>query len=108
MANTQYPPDDKISAQDATQLSEHHTKPGGIAANMSPERRQEVEKKLKRKLDARCSLFVLIYIMNCTFQPTTPSTKLVIQKEIFANEGFDRSRSKQHSRSPSRWSGRRP
>lgn len=31
---------------------------------MSPERRQEVEKKMKRKLDARCSLFVLIYIMN--------------------------------------------
>lgn len=37
---------------------------GGLAANMSPERRVEVEKKLKRKLDARCSLFVLIYIMN--------------------------------------------
>lgn len=36
----------------------------GLAANMSPERRAEVEKKLKRKLDARCSLFVLIYIMN--------------------------------------------
>jgi hypothetical protein len=39
-------------------------RPGGIAANMSPERRAQVEKKLKRKLDARCSLFVLIYIMN--------------------------------------------
>lgn len=37
---------------------------GGLAANMTPERRAEVEKKLKRKLDARCSLFVLIYIMN--------------------------------------------
>lgn len=31
---------------------------------MSPERRARVEKSLKRKLDARCSLFVLIYIMN--------------------------------------------
>ncbi|KAK3197700.1 hypothetical protein GRF29_216g982455 [Pseudopithomyces chartarum] len=31
---------------------------------MDPERRREVEKKLKRKLDARCSLFVLMYIMN--------------------------------------------
>lgn len=39
-------------------------RPTGLAANMSPERRAEVEKKLKRKLDARCSLFVLIYIMN--------------------------------------------
>ena len=28
------------------------------------ERRQRVEKKLKRKLDLRCSLFFLIYIMN--------------------------------------------
>jgi hypothetical protein len=37
---------------------------GGLAANMSPERRAAVEKTLKRKLDARCSLFVLIYIMN--------------------------------------------
>lgn len=32
--------------------------------HLSPERRREVEKSLKRKLDARCSLFVLIYIMN--------------------------------------------
>jgi hypothetical protein len=39
-------------------------RPGGLAANMSPERRAQVEKTLKRKLDARCSLFVLIYIMN--------------------------------------------
>ncbi|CAG9976199.1 unnamed protein product [Clonostachys byssicola] len=31
---------------------------------MDPARRAEVEKSLKRKLDARCSLFVLIYIMN--------------------------------------------
>ncbi|KAH8708571.1 major facilitator superfamily domain-containing protein [Phaeosphaeriaceae sp. PMI808] len=36
----------------------------GLAANMTPERRQHVEKKLKRKLDLKCSYFVLIYIMN--------------------------------------------
>jgi sugar phosphate permease len=36
----------------------------GLAASMTPERRVQVEKSLKRKLDARCSLFVLIYIMN--------------------------------------------
>jgi hypothetical protein len=65
-SHSQYPPDDKISAHDAAQVSEHHTaRAAGLAANMSPERRAEVEKKLKRKLDARCSLFVLIYIMNC-------------------------------------------
>lgn len=33
-------------------------------AHMTPEHRVRVEKSLKRKLDARCSLFVLIYIMN--------------------------------------------
>lgn len=33
-------------------------------AHMSPEHRARVEKSLKRKLDARCSLFVAIYIMN--------------------------------------------
>lgn len=38
--------------------------PGNTAISMSPERRKEVEKKMKRKLDMRCSLFVLIYIMN--------------------------------------------
>ncbi|KAL6876273.1 MFS general substrate transporter [Trichoderma longibrachiatum] len=31
---------------------------------MDPVRRAEVEKSLKRKLDLRCSLFILIYIMN--------------------------------------------
>ncbi|ATY64672.1 Major facilitator superfamily transporter [Cordyceps militaris] len=35
-----------------------------IPHNMDPARRAVVEKSLKRKLDARCSLFVLIYIMN--------------------------------------------
>ncbi|KAJ5463820.1 hypothetical protein N7475_008764 [Penicillium sp. IBT 31633x] len=34
------------------------------AAQMDPARRLVVEKSLKRKLDARCSLFVAIYIMN--------------------------------------------
>lgn len=31
---------------------------------MDPEHRRVVEKRLKRKLDARCALFVLIYVMN--------------------------------------------
>lgn len=52
---------------DAPQSLEHHKKAGGLAASMSPERRIEVEKKLKRKLDLRCSFFILLYIMNCTF-----------------------------------------
>ncbi|ODA83533.1 hypothetical protein RJ55_02047 [Drechmeria coniospora] len=36
----------------------------GHGQTMDPERRALVEKRLKRKLDARCSLFVLIYILN--------------------------------------------
>jgi len=37
---------------------------GTAAAVMDPARRAAVEKSLKRKLDTRCSLFILIYIMN--------------------------------------------
>ena len=37
---------------------------GSGAAGWAPEKRARVEKSMKRKLDARCSLFVLIYIMN--------------------------------------------
>lgn len=37
---------------------------GGAARRMDPEHRAQVEKSLKRKLDTRCGLFVLIYIMN--------------------------------------------
>lgn len=41
--------------------------PAGSPSNLergSSEWRSQTEKKLKRKLDARCALFVLIYIMN--------------------------------------------
>ncbi|SPN96484.1 related to nicotinamide mononucleotide permease [Cephalotrichum gorgonifer] len=46
-----------------------HAEPAGpptklSTGQMSPEHRARVEKSLKRKLDLRCSLFVLIYIMN--------------------------------------------
>ncbi|KAJ6010238.1 hypothetical protein N7499_004358 [Penicillium canescens] len=40
------------------------TKQEGLAAQMDPARRAAVEKRLKLKLDARCSLFIFIYIMN--------------------------------------------
>ncbi|KAI2468474.1 MFS general substrate transporter [Annulohypoxylon bovei var. microspora] len=48
---------------------EHATAPEAIsttlpASSMDPAHRARVEKSLKRKLDARCSLFVLIYILN--------------------------------------------
>lgn len=35
-----------------------------IPGHIDPTERAAVEKRLKRKLDLRCSLFVLIYIMN--------------------------------------------
>lgn len=34
------------------------------ARTMDPEHRARVEKSLKRKLDARCGLFVLIYVSD--------------------------------------------
>jgi hypothetical protein len=55
--------DSKDVSTNAPHNAENVHRPVG-ATNMSPERRIEVEKMLKRKLDARCSLFVLIYIMN--------------------------------------------
>ncbi|KFZ24778.1 hypothetical protein V502_00744 [Pseudogymnoascus sp. VKM F-4520 (FW-2644)] len=36
----------------------------GIPSLADPEYRARIEKSLKRKLDSRCALFVLIYIMN--------------------------------------------
>ncbi|KFY61227.1 hypothetical protein V496_05121 [Pseudogymnoascus sp. VKM F-4515 (FW-2607)] len=36
----------------------------GLSSLADPEHRARVEKTLKRKLDSRCALFVLIYIMN--------------------------------------------
>lgn len=51
-------------AKDYT-IAEQPQKEAGVqdVTRMDPERRKQVEKSLKRKLDARCSLFVLIYIM---------------------------------------------
>ena len=46
------------------------------AAGWAPEKRAAVEKKMKRKLDARCSLFVLIYIMNYLDRNNIAAAKL--------------------------------
>jgi MFS family permease len=37
---------------------------GAVPTTMDPQRRVQVEKSMKRKLDARCSLFILLYILN--------------------------------------------
>lgn len=50
---------------------------------MDPARRAAVEKKLKRKLDARCGLFVLIYIMNYLDRNNIASARLKgLQKDL--------------------------
>jgi MFS family permease len=37
---------------------------GAPVTTMTPERRIEVERSMKRKLDMRCSFFIVLYIMN--------------------------------------------
>ncbi|KAL3470564.1 major facilitator superfamily domain-containing protein [Aspergillus californicus] len=57
----------KKTGPDALQLENPTIETPNRAAavsTMDPARRIVVEKSMKRKLDARCSLFVLIYIMN--------------------------------------------
>ena len=39
-----------------------------LARALSPQERIAVEKRMKRKLDLRCSLFVLIYILSEEFR----------------------------------------
>jgi hypothetical protein len=46
------------------------------ATGWAPEKRAAVEKKMKRKLDARCSLFVLIYVMNYLDRNNIAAAKL--------------------------------
>lgn len=59
---------DKIEAdveKEMVENLEQGAQPDNVALpHIDPARRAVVEKSLKRKLDMRCSLFVLIYIMN--------------------------------------------
>ncbi|KAF2107447.1 major facilitator superfamily domain-containing protein [Lophiotrema nucula] len=58
-----------------------------LAVTMSPERRKEVEKSLKRKLDMRCSLFVLIYIMNYLDRNNIAAARLgTLQEDLNIND----------------------
>lgn len=75
-----------IALDDKPQVEENH-KPVGLAASMSPEKRIAVEKKLKRKLDLRCSLFVLIYIMNYLDRNNIASARLGgLQEDLNIND----------------------
>ncbi len=44
--------------------AQQHEGTAAPITGMDPARRVQVEKSLKRKLDARCSVFILLYIMN--------------------------------------------
>ncbi|KAJ4132553.1 hypothetical protein NW754_015370 [Fusarium falciforme] len=63
---------DNVEKEHAPPVQHHESfSEKGMGANdrqphlaMDPTERAAVEKRLKRKLDARCSLFVIIYIMN--------------------------------------------
>lgn len=57
-----------------------------IVAAMDPTHRAAVEKSLVRKLDARCSLFVLIYIMNYLDRNNIAAARL---KGLEADLGLD-------------------
>jgi hypothetical protein len=46
------------------------------AAGWAPDKRAAVEKRMKRKLDARCSLFVAIYVMNYLDRNNIAAAKL--------------------------------
>jgi MFS family permease len=49
---------------------------GAGAASWSPDHRARVEKSMKRKLDTRCALFVVIYIMNYLDRNNIAAAKL--------------------------------
>ncbi len=54
---------------------------------MDAEHRARVEKSLKRKLDLRCSIFVLIYIMNYLDRNNIATARLKgLQDELKLND----------------------
>ncbi|GAM41942.1 tartrate transporter [Talaromyces pinophilus] len=78
--------DDPIEVQVEKALAEnyeHVAKQQNVLPEIDPARRVAVEKSLKRKLDARCSLFVLIYIMNYLDRNNMSAARLKgLQKDL--------------------------
>ena len=60
--------------------------PGVSPALADPETRAQIEKRMKLKLDARCSIFVLIYIMNYLDRNNIAAARL---KGLQADLGMD-------------------
>lgn len=68
--------DEKSNVETMEQGNTPTAFPGAGAASWDPEHRARVEKSMKRKLDARCSLFVVIYIMNYLDRNNISAAKL--------------------------------
>lgn len=60
---------------------------GSAVAGRTPEWRAQTEKSLKRKLDTRCALFVLIYIMNYLDRNNIAAARLKgLQEDLNLND----------------------
>jgi MFS family permease len=68
--------DEKYTVETMEQGHKPTDFPGAGAASWNPEHRARVEKSMKRKLDARCALFVVIYIMNYLDRNNIAAAKL--------------------------------
>lgn len=75
-ANVPVTHDEKSTVDQMEQGDTPKEFPGAGAASWAPEHRARVEKSMKRKLDARCSLFVIIYIMNYLDRNNLAAAKL--------------------------------
>ncbi|KAM0712443.1 hypothetical protein Q7P37_011539 [Cladosporium fusiforme] len=81
--------DEKLNIETMEQGAPVATYPGSGAANWDPEHRARVEKKMKLKLDLRCSYFVLIYIMNYLDRNNIGAAKLKGLERDLGLEGHD-------------------
>ena len=75
--------DEKYTVETMEQGHKPTDFPGVGAASWNPEHRARVEKSMKRKLDMRCSLFVVIYIMNYLDRNNIAAVRLAgLQEEL--------------------------
>jgi MFS family permease len=68
--------DEKLDVETMEQGHKTTEYAGAGAASWSPDHRARVEKSMKRKLDTRCALFVVIYIMNYLDRNNIAAAKL--------------------------------
>lgn len=85
--NVEYSGDDTGAPVPATGLAAMAAAAGITLPNIDPARRAAVEKSLLRKLDGRCSIFVLIYIMNYLDRNNIGAARLKgLQQELHLND----------------------